>query len=83
MATEQVKSLRAASLWMLAAEPDVDPARVPEALGRPSAVLADDEARARTVAEARAHVLRFGWSEVARRTAALYRSLVGAASFTT
>ena len=46
-------------------------------------VLADDEARARTVAEARAHVLRFGWSEVARRTAALYRSLVGAASFTT
>ena len=29
------KSLRAASLWMLAEEPDVDPARVPEATGAP------------------------------------------------
>ena len=29
------KSLLAASLWMLAAEPDVDPARVPEATGAP------------------------------------------------
>jgi glycogen(starch) synthase len=44
--------------------------------------LADDAARARTVAEARDHVLRFDWVEVARRTAELYRSLVGAASFT-
>jgi glycogen synthase len=44
--------------------------------------LADDAARARTVAEAREHVLRFDWAEVARRTAELYRSLVGAASFT-
>ena len=29
------KSLRAASLWMLAEEPDLDPARVPEATGAP------------------------------------------------
>ncbi len=29
------KPLRAASLWMLAPEPDVDPARVPEAIGAP------------------------------------------------
>ena len=29
------QSLRAASLWMLAQEPDVDPARVPEATGTP------------------------------------------------
>ena len=29
------KSLRAAFLWMLAQEPDVDPARVPEATGAP------------------------------------------------
>ena len=29
------KSLLAGSLWMLAAEPDVDPARVPEATGPP------------------------------------------------
>ena len=33
VATERVKSLLAASLWMLAAEPDVDPARVPEVTG--------------------------------------------------
>jgi glycogen synthase len=41
--------------------------------------LADDAARARTVAEAREHVLRFDWAEVARRTGELYRALVGAA----
>jgi glycogen synthase len=41
--------------------------------------LADDAARARTVAEARSHVLRFDWAEVARRTDELYRALVGAA----
>ena len=29
------QSLRAASLWMLAQEPDLDPARVPEATGAP------------------------------------------------
>jgi glycogen(starch) synthase len=41
--------------------------------------LADDAARARTVAEARSHVLRFDWAEAARRTDELYRALVGAA----
>jgi glycogen synthase len=41
-------------------------------------VLADDAARARTVAAAREHVLRFDWAEVARRTGELYRAMVGA-----
>jgi glycogen(starch) synthase len=43
-------------------------------------VLTDDAERAQLVAEAREHVLRFDWAEVARRTAEVYRVLVGAAS---
>ncbi len=43
-------------------------------------VLTDDAERAQLVAEAREHVLRFDWAEVARRTAEVYRLLVGAAS---
>jgi len=35
-------------------------------------VLTDDHARAQLVAEAREHVLRFDWAEVARRTADVY-----------
>jgi glycogen(starch) synthase len=38
-------------------------------------VLTDDAARAQLVAEAREHVLRFDWAEVARRTRELYKSL--------
>ncbi len=41
-------------------------------------VLTDEDARAQTVAEAREHVLRFDWAEVARRTAEVYDSLVTA-----
>ena len=41
-------------------------------------VLADDGARAQLVAEAREHVLRFDWGEVARQTLAVYRHLTGA-----
>jgi glycogen synthase len=41
-------------------------------------VLTDDAERTRLVAEAREHVLRFGWAEVARRTAEIYRTLAGA-----
>ena len=41
-------------------------------------VLTDDAERKRLVAEAREHVLRFDWAEVARRTAEIYRALVGA-----
>jgi glycogen(starch) synthase len=41
-------------------------------------VLTDDALRAQLVAEAREHVLRFDWSEVARQTAALYEQLVAA-----
>jgi glycogen(starch) synthase len=40
-------------------------------------VLTDDEARAQLVAEAREHVLRFDWVEVARSTNALYADLTG------
>jgi glycogen(starch) synthase len=40
-------------------------------------ILADDDARAKLVAEAREHVLGFDWSEVARRTCEVYRELVG------
>jgi glycogen(starch) synthase len=46
-------------------------------------VITDDAARAQMVAEAREHVLRFDWTEVARRTAAVYERLdsaVGAAA---
>jgi glycogen synthase len=38
-------------------------------------VLTDDAGRARVVAEARAHVLRFDWAAVARRTRELYGEL--------
>ncbi len=44
-----------------------------------SDVLADDAARAQVVAEAREHVLRFDWGEVARRTIEVYQRL-GAAT---
>ncbi len=40
--------------------------------------VGDDEARAQLVAEAREHVLRFDWAEVARRTGEVYGSLVRA-----
>jgi glycogen synthase len=43
-------------------------------------ILTDDEARAQLVAEAREHVLRFDWGEVARRTAQIYHALVAARS---
>jgi glycogen(starch) synthase len=39
-------------------------------------VLTDDRARAQLVAEAREHVLRFDWGEVARQTLEVYGSLV-------
>jgi glycogen(starch) synthase len=39
-------------------------------------VLTDDAGRARVVAEARGHVLRFDWAAVARRTGELYSGLV-------
>lgn len=38
-------------------------------------VLSDDDARARVVAEAREYVLQFDWTEVARRTLAVYGDL--------
>ncbi len=41
-------------------------------------VLTDDAARAQLVAEAREHVLRFDWAEVARRTREIYDSLAAA-----
>jgi glycogen synthase len=43
-------------------------------------VLTDDAERAQLIAEAREHVLRFDWAEVARRTAEVYGALVGATS---
>jgi glycogen synthase len=43
-------------------------------------VLTDDAERAQLVAEAREHVLRFDWAEVARRTAEVYGVLLGATS---
>jgi len=39
-------------------------------------VLADDDARAEVIAEARDHVLRFDWGAVARTTVGVYRGLV-------
>jgi glycogen(starch) synthase len=47
-----------------------------EVLGQ---VLSDEPARLRLVAQAREHVLRFDWAEVARRTAGVYRMLAGGA----
>jgi glycogen(starch) synthase len=41
-------------------------------------VLTDDSARAQLVAEAREHVLRFDWAEVARRTREVYEALPAA-----
>ncbi len=41
-------------------------------------VLTDDAARAQLVAEAREHVLRFDWGEVARETEALYAEVIAA-----
>ena len=50
--------------------------RDPEALGRMvEQVLSDADLRERLVAEASEHVLRFDWSDVARRTAAIYAEL--------
>jgi glycogen(starch) synthase len=43
-------------------------------------VLADDVARSQLVAEARDHVLRFDWAEVARHTRDVYTSLVTSVS---
>jgi glycogen(starch) synthase len=54
------------------------PSRDSEALGEVlERVLVDDEARAQLVAEAREHVLRFDWTEVARHTRRVYTALVG------
>jgi glycogen(starch) synthase len=41
-------------------------------------LLTDDELRARLVAEASEHVLRFDWADVARQTADVYAGLVRA-----
>jgi glycogen(starch) synthase len=52
------------------------PSRDSQALGEIlEQVLSDDEARAQLVAEAREHVLRFDWAEVARRTRDVYESV--------
>ena len=45
-------------------------------------MLTDDALRDRLVAEAREHVLRFDWADVARQTAAVYDTLRGARSTT-
>jgi glycogen(starch) synthase len=48
-----------------------------DALGQLLArVLTDDQARAQLIAEAREHVLRFDWTEVARRTLGVYDTLI-------
>jgi glycogen synthase len=57
------------------------PSRDSEALGEAlERVLTDDAARARLVAEAREHVLKFDWAEVSRRTTAVYESLTADAT---
>ena len=43
-------------------------------------VLTDDASRRQLVAEAREHVLRFDWGEVARRTNAVYESTASVVS---
>jgi glycogen synthase len=49
-----------------------------KALGRMAQqILTDDALRDRLVAEAREHVLRFDWADVARQTAAVYAALGG------
>ena len=51
-----------------------------KALGRMAeTLLTDDALRERLVAEAREHVLRFDWADVARQTAAVYGEVGGAA----
>jgi glycogen(starch) synthase len=53
------------------------PSRDTEALGAIlERVLTDDDERAQLVAEAREHVLRFDWAEVARQTRTLYAELL-------
>jgi hypothetical protein len=54
--------------------PSRDAGALQEMLAR---VLADDAERAQLVAEAREHVLRFDWGEVARRTLGVYAGLTG------
>ena len=56
--------------------PSRDSAALREILER---VLADDAERAQLVAEAREHVLRFDWGEVARQTHSVYGDLLRAA----
>jgi len=57
------------------------PSRDATALGEVlERVLTDDAARAQLVAEAREHVLRFDWAEVARRTAEIYDALAAGAT---
>ena len=54
-------------------------ARDPEALAEMAIrVLSDPELEARLIAEAKEHVLRFDWGDVAVQTAAVYAELVGA-----
>ncbi|MEA2214376.1 MAG: glycogen synthase [Solirubrobacteraceae bacterium] len=43
-------------------------------------VLTDDEERAQLIGEAREHVLRFDWAEVASQTKALYREMAAPAT---
>ncbi|HXF30722.1 MAG TPA: glycosyltransferase family 4 protein [Solirubrobacterales bacterium] len=54
-------------------------ARDPEALAEVAIrVLSDPALEARLIAEAKEHVLRFDWGDVAAQTAAVYADLVGA-----
>ncbi|HEX3736835.1 MAG TPA: glycosyltransferase, partial [Solirubrobacterales bacterium] len=54
-------------------------ARDPEALAEVAIrVLSDPELEARLIAEAKEHVLRFDWADVAAQTAVVYAELVGA-----
>ena len=56
-------------------------ARDPESLGRMiEKMLTDEDLHERLVAEAREHVLKFDWAEVARETAAVYDDLVTSTS---
>ncbi len=43
-------------------------------------VLTDEDARARTIAEARAHVVSFDWAEIAARTRGVYEDLLASTS---
>ena len=56
--------------------PSRDSAALEEILER---VLSDDVGRAQLVAEAREHVLRFDWAEVARQTHGVYEEMLRAA----